>query len=161
MGTVHVVGISDCKASCDPSDSVVTYALGSCVGMVLYDGGATVGGMAHVMLPDSRWRSGTRELNPHMYADTAVPALLAALTALGASRGRLVAKLAGGANMLVRSGLLDIGRRNADALLALLRREGIPVTGASLGGTEGRSMQFDLHDGLVRVLVLGRGVETL
>ncbi len=161
MGTLHVVGISDCKTSSDPSDSVVTYGLGSCVGVVLYDARAAIGGMAHVMLPDSRWRRGARDSNPHMCADTAVPALLGAVTSLGAAREHLVAKLAGGANMLVRSALFDIGARNAGALLALLRRENIPVAGASLGGSVGRSMQFRLHDGLVRVQVLGRGTETL
>ena len=96
-----------------------------------------------------------------MCADTALPALLGAVTSLGAARERLVAKLAGGANMLVRSALFDIGERNAGALLDLLRQENIPVAGASLGGSVGRSMQFRLHDGLVRVQVLGRGVETL
>lgn len=161
MGTLHVVGISDCKTSSDPSDSVVTYGLGSCVGVVLYDAHAAIGGMAHVMLPDSRWRRGTREFNPHMCADTALPALLDAVTSLGAAREHLVAKLAGGANMLVRSALFDIGERNAGALLDLLRQENIPVAGASLGGSVGRSMQFRLQDGLVRVQVLGRGVETL
>ncbi|GAB4257338.1 MAG: chemoreceptor glutamine deamidase CheD [Deferrisomatales bacterium] len=157
MAQTHVVGISDCKVSDDPSDRILTYALGSCVGVVLYDPAAQVGGMLHLMLPDSRYRSAGRPLNPFMYADTGVGALLDSVTALGAAPRRLVAKLAGGANMLSRSAVLDIGGRNIEAVVDLLGRLRIPVRGRSLGGTRGRSMELALADGSVRVRMLGDG----
>ncbi|MHB8763371.1 MAG: chemotaxis protein CheD [Deferrisomatales bacterium] len=161
MGTVHVVGISDCKVSNDSADTVITYALGSCVGIALYDPHAKAGGILHLMLPDSRFRSATRELNPCMYADTGLSTLLRSVLALGSRRERLVAKLAGGANMLRHSSVLDIGKRNAEASLELLGKEGIPILATSLGGTAGRSMQLRLVDGVVDVRLLGRGEEVL
>lgn len=161
MGAVHVVGISDCKVSDNHADTVVTYALGSCVGIALYDPHARAGGLLHVMLPDSRFRSSAREFNPHMYADTGFYSLLQRLLALGTRKERLVAKLAGGANMLRSSSILDIGKRNADATRDLLQREGIPTVGESLGGVFGRSMSLELHAGVVTVRVLGRGEEVL
>lgn len=161
MSASHVVGISDCKFSRQPSDNLITYALGSCIGLTLYDAVTKAGGMLHLMLPDSRYRAGSREFNPYMYADTGFRGLLAAVLSLGAAKERLVAKLAGGANMLSHSSVLDIGKRNADAILDLLRRERIPIRGQSVGGTVGRSMQLHLNDGAVRVRLLGVGEEVL
>ncbi len=161
MAHTHVVGISDCKVASNPSDTVVTYALGSCVGLALYDPTTRVGGLLHVMLPDSRYRSASREFNPYMYADTGFYAILQEVQAAGARRERLVAKLAGGANMLGKTALFDIGGRNAEALQGLCRLERVPVLGTSLGGTVGRSMELRLEDGSVRVRLLGVGEETL
>lgn len=161
MATTHVVGISDCKFSDDPTDTVITYALGSCVGVALYDPRLRVGGLLHVMLPDSRLRSATREFNPFMYADSGVCAFVQALIARGARKERLEARVAGGANMLKHSEFLDIGKRNAEVVLATLQLEGIPVKGQSLGGVVGRSMAMRLEDGRVSVRLLGRGEETL
>lgn len=160
MGTV-IVGISDCKVSADPADSIVTYALGSCVGLALYAPGQRIGGILHLMLPDSRYRSASRELNPYMYADTGVRAFLDALRQRGGNLGRLEARLSGGANMLQHSSLLDIGKRNVEAVLALLSARGIPVAGSSLGGVLGRSMSLRLQDGQVLVRLLGRGQEPI
>lgn len=161
MAATHVVGISDCKVSDESADTVVTYALGSCVGLALYDRKSRMGGILHVMLPDSRYRSPSREFNPHMYADTGFYAFLQALMAKGARRDTIEARLAGGANMLQHSHLLDIGKRNAEAMVTVLRLERIPILGSSLGGVTGRSMSLRLHDGTVTVRLLGRGEETL
>ena len=117
--------------------------------------------MLHVMLPDSRYRSGSREFNPHMYADTGFFSLLQMTLSLGAQRERLVAKVAGGANMLHHSSVLDIGKRNSEAILDLLQREKIPIAPRSLGGTVGRSMHLSLRDGAVKVRLLGVGEEVL
>ncbi|MBE0617167.1 MAG: chemotaxis protein CheD [Proteobacteria bacterium] len=161
MATVHVVGISDCKVSNDARDTLVTYALGSCVGVALYDPHSRAGGLLHVLLPNSQFRSSAREFNPSMYADTGLLGMLEGLLRLGVAKHRLVAKLAGGANMLRHSSLLDIGQRNSDALVNLLRVEKIPILASSLGGTVGRSMQMRLEDGAVRIRLLGHGEETL
>jgi chemotaxis protein CheD len=161
MATTHVVNISDCKAASDPADTIVTYALGSCIGLALYDPDVTVGGILHLMLPHSRYRASTREFNPFMYADSGFYAFVELAVSLGAEKNRLVAKVVGGANMLRHSSVLDIGKRNTEAVLSLLDRERIPVLGTSVGGTLGRSMRFRLNDGLVRVRLLGRGEEEL
>jgi chemotaxis protein CheD len=161
MAITHVAGISDCKVSDDPSDKVVTYALGSCVGLVLYDPHRHAGGILHVLLPDSRLRSSARDFNPFMYADTGVRAIIEVLNGLGSPKDRLVAKAAGGANMLQHSKVLDIGKRNSEAVLEVLRLEKIPVLATSLGGVVGRSMTLKLSDGSVTVRLIGRGEETL
>lgn len=157
----HIVGISDCKASNNADDVIVTYALGSCIGAALYDDKAKVGGLLHFLLPDSYYSSKRHGNNPHMYADTGLQSLLNMLISLGASRERLKAKLVGGANMLKNSGLLDIGKRNAEAALDLLNKENIPIAASSIGGSVGRSMWLNLQDGSVRVRLLGRGEELL
>lgn len=161
MPATHVVGISDCKVSADSSDTVVTYALGSCVGVALYDPRVPAGSLLHVMLPHSRYRSKTREFNPFMFADTGIEEQLKMLRALGASTTRLVAKLGGGANMLRHSSVFDIGKRNAEAIREILSAKGIPVRAASLGGTLGRSMQLNMKDGSALVRLLGAGEELL
>ena len=161
MAQTHVVGISDCKVASNPADVLTTYALGSCVGLTLYDPVSRVGGLLHVMLPDSRFRSPAREFNPYMFADTGFYALLRGVEQAGAKRQRLVAKLAGGANMLGGTAIFDIGGRNAEALLGYCRLERIPVAATSLGGTVGRSMELMLSDGTVRVRLLGVGEEVL
>lgn len=161
MAATHVVGISDCKVATDPADTVVTYALGSCVGLALYDRQARIGGLLHVMLPESRLRSSVREFNPFMYADSGFYELLKELTARGARKDRIEARAAGGANMLRHSDLLDIGRRNAETILRMLALEHLPVVGTSLGGVVGRSMALRLADGTVTVRLLGRGEEIL
>jgi chemotaxis protein CheD len=161
MAAVHVVGISDCKLSGDPSDTVVTYGLGSCIGLVLYDRSVTVGGILHILLPDSLCRSRSREFNPYMYADTGIAAFLESAIDLGVQKSRLVAKVAGGSKMLRHPAVLDIGKRNAEAVLHHLAREGIPILAKSLGGTVGRSMQLELRDGSVSVRLLGSGREQL
>ena len=161
MAQTHVVGISDCKVASNPADVLTTYALGSCVGITLYDPVTRVGGLLHVMLPDSRFRSPAREFNPYMFADTGFYALLQEVQQAGAKRQRLVAKMAGGANMLGGTAIFDIGGRNAEALLGYCRLERIPVAATSLGGTVGRSMELMLSDGTVRVGLLGVGEEIL
>ena len=161
MSEMHVVGISDCKVGRGADDTVITYALGSCVGLALYDSRTKVGGILHILLPDSQFRSGSSVFNPFMYADTGVQGMLRLLEEQGADRGHLVAKAAGGANMLRHSSLLDIGKRNIETTLDILKRERIPLLSQSLGGTVGRSMQISLDDGTVHVRLLGVGEEKL
>ena len=161
MGQSHIVGISDCKVGSGADDQVVTYALGSCVGLALYDSRAQVGGILHILLPDSAVRAGSGEINPFMYADTGFHGFLDLLATCGAERQRLVAKAAGGANMLRHSSILDIGLRNGQAILGLLQEARIPLLAQSLGGTVGRSMQLNCDDGSIQVRLLGVGEEKL
>ncbi len=134
--------------------------LGSCVGVVLYDRMNRVGGVAHVVLPAS---VGPVD-HPGKYADTAVPAVVDELERrLGPrTRTRLVAKLAGGASMFpVGSAaesvsMLNIGRRNQDAIEAILETMRIPVIGRDLGGTTGRRLTLDTVSGIVAIRIPGR-----
>jgi chemotaxis protein CheD len=126
--------------------------LGSCVGVVLYDRQAKVGGVAHVLLPDSRGATD----HPGKYADTAIPALLADLRKLS-PYVRPVAKLVGGASMFaVNSGSAPaIGQSNREAVESLLGRLGITIIARDLGGEAGRRLTLDTATGVVAIRVAG------
>lgn len=132
---------------------LVRTLLGSCVAVVLYDRAAKVGGLAHVVLPDSRGRGD----EPGKYADTAVPALVADLGRLRGRPGpsRLLATLVGGARMFKHNSAADIGGQNAEAAGRVLERLGIRVVARDLGGETGRHVTLDLDTGAVRVRVPG------
>jgi chemotaxis protein CheD len=127
--------------------------LGSCAGVVLYDRVAKLGGVAHVVLPDSR---GTTD-HPGKFADTAIPALIGDLERrLGrAIRGRLTAKIAGGASMFQSGPTLNIGRLNHQAVERVLAELGIPILARDIGGETGRRLTFDTLSGIVAIKVPG------
>ena len=129
---------------------LITLGLGSCVAIMLHDPHARIGGMAHVLLPS---RSLARDqTNPAKFPETAVPFLVTRLTAAGADRHRLVAKLAGGASMfaqLMTPGTVQMGERNIAAARAALRDGAIPIIGEAVGGERGRSVHFHTSDGRV------------
>lgn len=154
MSSAVVVGISDCKISGDASVCLTTYALGSCVGIALYDPDARIGGLLHVLLPASMHN--TREQgNPFMFADSGIEKMVRDMMLIGASPTRIFARIAGGANMLNTSSVLDIGRKNINAVMDTLEKTRLSVRGSSVGGTLGRSMQLDIADGRVIVRYLG------
>jgi chemotaxis protein CheD len=135
---------------------LVTLGLGSCVAIMLHDPGLGAGAMAHILLPS---RSLARDMtNPAKFPETAVPLLVARLSALGAEPRRLVAKLAGGASMfsqLMSPGSVQMGERNIAAARQSLRRAGIPVSREAVGGTVGRSVRFYVSDGRVEIRSVG------
>ncbi|MBN1167130.1 MAG: chemotaxis protein CheD [Methanospirillaceae archaeon] len=114
--------------------------LGSCVGLVLHDKTTGIGGLAHIMLPDSQGKTPER---PGKFADTAVSVLLQELEKKGANRTTLIAKLAGGASMFQNfSGNLNIGDRNVEMLRLLLAQEKIRIVSEDVGGTVGRTVTY-------------------
>ena len=138
---------------------IKTTGLGSCVGVVLYDQGREVAGLAHVMLPDSALTK-TGPINEAKYADTAVKALYARLVGLGARPAWLKAKLAGGAQMFQFSGgsdLMRIGPRNVEAVLSELKQLKIPVVAQAVGGNSGRTIEFDPKTGLMQIRTVNKG----
>lgn len=135
---------------------IVTLGLGSCVAIMLHDPEAGIGAMAHVLLPS---HSLTRDQsNPAKFPETAVPFLVQKMLAAGASRHRLVAKLAGGASMfsqLMTPGTVQMGERNIAASRAALRDAAIPIVGEAVGGERGRSVRFWPHNGRVEARTVG------
>lgn len=155
------VGIADLAAGAG-AGTLSTIGLGSCVAIVLYDGQARVGGLAHVLLPDA----GMSKLheNPARFPETAVPALLARMAELGADRRRVTARLAGGASMfssLLPRNTPTIGSRNVDAARRALASAGIAVVGEDVGLEHGRSVYLRIADGQVEVRSLARGSRVL
>ena len=157
------VGISDYKASRSP-DMLVTYALGSCVGVALYDSASHIGGLSHIMLPSSSLRANGAIDDRMKYADTAIPDLIDSLVRLGADRSMLRAKIAGGANMFNSAGtsFVDtIGDRNTEAVKKALAQHGIPLVAEDVGSNYGRTVYFLLEDGRLRVQSLGRHINEI
>ncbi|MBC7544343.1 MAG: chemotaxis protein CheD [Candidatus Sericytochromatia bacterium] len=156
--TVVNVGMSEHQVLQDPNVILAAPGLGSCIALILYDPIIKVGGMVHVVLPDSNL--GRDKTNPWKFADTAVPLLVATVCARGALRGRLWAKIAGGAQMFTPvNDLMNIGARNADAVQAHLGKLNIRLTGCDVGGKSGRTVRAYLADGRVTVKKVG-GAET-
>lgn len=136
--------------------SISCVGLGSCMAVTLYDGKQKIGGLAHIMLPDSARLNGSRP--PYHCADTAIGALLDGLRSYGAARRQLVAKIAGGARMFALNGYFTpgVGEENIASVKHVLKQERIPVIGEDTGGHHGRSLEFRLDSGILAVKAIGR-----
>lgn len=160
MSDLLVVGISDYKISHYPN-TIVTYALGSCVGICLYDKQLKIGGLSHIMLPESCMFD-KKKSNRMKFADTAIVDLIQDLQRLGANRNKLIAKIAGGAQMFeVKSGgnfMGAIGERNVISVKKILNTLRIPLVAQDTGSNYGRTIFFDLNTGIMKVQSLGRKV---
>ena len=151
-----VVGMGDMLVSNDPSAQLVTYSLGSCVGISIYDPIAKVGGLLHAMLPDSTINSERSASRPFMFVDTGLPAMFHAVYALGGAKLRLVCKLCGGAQFLDEKQIFKIGARNVTATLAMLERNGIKIAAKETGGHESRTVKLDLANGNLTLDIPGK-----
>jgi chemotaxis protein CheD len=146
-----VAGVADMVVSNDASAELVTYSLGSCLGITIYDPVKKVGGLLHIMLPDSKIDAAKAASTPFMFVDSGVPRLFQAAYSLGAERRRLVVKVAGGAQMLDEQGVFNIGDRNFRALSGLLARNGYAIHGQDVGGLSSRTLRMDLTTGNVTI----------
>lgn len=153
------VDIADMKVSNRRGDVLVTYALGSCVGLAVYDPVAVVGGMVHCQLPLSKTNPEKAAVRPHMFTDTGVAALLHAVYQMGAERSRLIVKVAGGSNLLDDEGLFKIGERNYTVLRKILWKNNILIQGESVGGTASRTMYLYMDSGRTKIKSGGTEVE--
>lgn len=153
------VGISEMAVSTEPGETLITYSLGSCVGLSLYDTAARVGGLIHSMLPLSKIDPAKAALSPCMFVDTGIPALLQALFDRGAQRKTLVAKVAGGSHIMDDKGIFNIGERNCTVLRKLLWKNEILVSGEDVGGSVPRTMSLDMESGRTTLKMQGREVE--
>jgi chemotaxis protein CheD len=156
----QIVGIADMRVTSDPGDLLVTYALGSCLGVALYDPVSRVGGLLHVMLPLSTIDPVKAQENPCMFVDTGVPTLFHRTYEAGAVRERLHIRVAGGASV---SGSVEdrfeIGKRNFLVLRKLLWRNGLLLKAQDVGGHHSRTMALYMNTG--QVTVKANGVETI
>jgi chemotaxis protein CheD len=135
--------------------AIVTYALGSCLGITVYDPVAKVGGMLHVMLPDSSLDIDRARERPYMFVDTGVPLLFRGAYAAGARKERIIVKVAGGAAIHESNDRFQIGKRNMIKLRELLWRNGVLIKAADVGGTVSRTMRLDVDSGAVLLKING------
>jgi chemotaxis protein CheD len=142
-----VVRIADAKVSRDPEAVLVTYALGSCIAICMFDPVAKVGGLLHIMLPDSGLDAKKAEANPYMFADTGIGSLLRMMAASGALQKRITVRLAGGAQVVDARDLFSIGKRNYTAVRKILWKEGLLVDGEIVGGEVSRTVRLEVGSG--------------
>ena len=157
MSEIIKVGMADLKV-CKSPDGVTTLGLGSCVGIALRDPVTKIGGLAHIMLPDSTAIRGS-ENNLPKFADTGIVELVKQMEALGAKRSRMTAKLAGGAMMFAfqnKSDLVRVGDRNVEAAKKTLAALQIPVLAQDTGETYGRTVIFYPETGDYVIRAVGK-----
>lgn len=155
------VGMADLNV-CESPDSIITLGLGSCVGVVLYDPVIKKCGMVHVMLPDST--TITNNQNIAKFADTGIEECLRRVLAIGARKDRLIAKIAGGAQMFsINTGnaLLRVGDRNVEAVKKKLGELNIPIVASDTGANYGRTVVFYPETGEYRIRAIGRDVKII
>jgi chemotaxis protein CheD len=144
-----VVGVGEMAVSNNIQVTLSTYALGSCLGVVAYDPIARVGGILHLMLPDSTLSPGKAVGQPAMFADTGLPLFFRSLMGMKADRARLRLCVAGGASVLSGPDSFKIGDRNVSATRGFLARNGFVVRHAALGGTVNRTLHLEVGTGNV------------
>lgn len=152
------VGMADLKTCVSPN-SVITLGLGSCVGIAIRDPQTKIGGLAHIMLPDSTAMT-NGNLNVAKFADTGIVELVRQMEKLGAARYRMVAKIAGGATMFAfeggRSAVGQVGSRNVEASKAKLKELKIPLLAQDTGANYGRTVIFYPETGEYHIRAVGR-----
>ena len=152
-----IIGIADMKIG-SQDDILITYALGSCVGIMLYDKIKKIGGLVHVLLPDST--TSTKVENPYKFADLGIEKTVIELEKRGILRANLKAKIAGGAQMFKTSNTssnLNIGERNVVATKVALQKLRIPIIAQDVGLDYGRTVKFNLADGSVTIKSIKSG----
>ncbi|HEY4045346.1 MAG TPA: chemotaxis protein CheD [Acidobacteriaceae bacterium] len=150
-----VVGVGDCRVSRDPDSYLITYALGSCIAVSIYDPTRNVGGLLHYMLPESRIDARRAEARPFMFADTGIPLLFQQAYQLGAEKSRLRVVVAGGAQVMDTDEVFNIGTRNHLAMRKILRKAGVPVEAEVVGGTDSRTLRLEISTGRLLVRTAG------
>jgi chemotaxis protein CheD len=160
MGEIIKVGMADLK-TCSSPDGLTTLGLGSCVGIALRDPVKKIGGMVHIMLPDSTAIK-MDKINLAKFADTGIPELIRQMERLGASRTRLTAKIAGGATMFATtSSSIQVGARNVEATIKLLEVMKIPILASDTGANYGRTVTFFPETGEYHIKAVGRGEKVI
>ena len=155
MNAKITVGIADMKLARGAGGILITYALGSCIGICLHDPAIKLGALVHIMLP-LNMEAGRK--NPMKYADTGIKETLKQMEARGASRSRITAKIAGGA-MMFKDGsgsLGNIGQRNVESVHTVLKQEGIRLLAEDVGGSVARTLLFDPVSGQGCIKSYGR-----
>jgi chemotaxis protein CheD len=152
-----IVNVSDAKLSKDLNEVIVTYSLGSCIGVCLYDPAAHIGGMLHYQLPESKMDPDRARERPFMFADTGMKILIDKMVSLGAKSKRMKVKVAGGAAMQTGPKGFDIGKRNHLALRKIMWKNGLFIDAEDVGGFSARNLYMNVETG--DVTVRSNGIE--
>ncbi len=154
-----VVGVADMKLSNNPDDVLITYSLGSCIGVVIYDPVEKVGGLLHYMLPESNIDGAKAKKNPYMFGDTGIPMLFRESYKMGAKKNRLKIVVAGGAQINDQNGLFNIGKRNYMILRKLFWRNNVLPDFEDVGGNISRTVKLEIKTGHVWLKTPGQDMK--
>lgn len=155
----QVVDIADMQVTDEPRDTLITYSLGSCIGVVIWDPRRHIGGMLHYMLPDSSIARDKAEAKPAMFADSGIPLLFRSAYAFGATKRSLTVKIAGGSQLLDDNGTFNIGKRNYAMLRKIFWKNGILIESEHIGGSISRTLRLDVESGCVTIRTRGEEIE--
>ena len=158
-GPKIIVDVADLKVSNDPDAVLVTYALGSCIAVVVHDPVHKVGGMIHYRLALSRTNPKLAETTPATFADTGIPLLFEGMYALGSRKSDLIVKVVGGAKRHGGDESADIGKRNYVALRKIFWKSGVLIDAEEVGGSQPRTVRFHVGSGETLVRSLGEETE--
>ena len=156
-----VVGISDFQCTNKPEDVLVTYALGSCIAVAIYDPVVKVGGLLHFMLPESLLDQKKAVENPAMFADTGIPLLFKACYRLGAEKKRLKVKVVGGASILNDANYFRIGQKNITATRKIFWKNNVLIDAEDTGLNCNRTVRLYIADGKCSVKTSGGATKDL
>ena len=146
-----IVNVSDAKVSSNPEEVLMTYSLGSCIGVCLYDPVTHIGGILHYQLPNSDMDPNRAKERPCMFADTGMKNIIKQLVELGANEKRLNVKVAGAAAIATGPKGFDIGKRNHMAIRKLTWSNGMFIDAEDVGGNSPRNMYLNIADGSVTI----------
>ena len=161
MSVVIKVGMAD-MAVCNSDDAVTTLGLGSCIGIAIRDPGTGIGGLVHIMLPNSA--EIRNNSNRPKFADTGIEDLVEAIVKKGGNRNRLEAKIAGGAQMFAVSGLSsvgNVGERNAEEAKIILKELKIPLIAEDTGLNYGRTVELNCANGDFVIKAVGKDIKVI
>ncbi|MEK7397391.1 MAG: chemotaxis protein CheD [Candidatus Poribacteria bacterium] len=154
----YTIGISEMRILNQSEDVLVTYSLGSCIGVTIYDPASRVGGMIHCMLPNSKIDLQKARSFPCMFVDTGVPLLFSEAYRLGAQKDRIIVKVAG-CSQILDDKMFNIGERNYMILRKLLWKNSVLINAENVGGNDSRTLYLDVTSGLVTVKSRDRKME--
>lgn len=151
------IGIGEMKVSKDPQENLITFSLGSCLGLTIYDPEVKVGGLIHCMLPLSKTNPQKAEIRPAMFVDTGIPLLFKQCYALGADKERLIIKAAGCGDVIDKLDMFKVGQRNYAMLKKLLWKNKLLIKKESIGGNQSRTIALNMDTGIT--IMKSRGKE--
>lgn len=142
-----VVGVGDMAAANNSSVILSTYALGSCIGVVIHDPGTLASALLHLMLPDSTISPDKAARQPAMFADSGFAAMIKAFLGLKGATARAKCYIAGGAGVISGTDAFKIGERNIAASRVLVQKYGLNVVAADVGGINNRTLHLNIGTG--------------
>jgi chemotaxis protein CheD len=152
-----IIGVADMAVSNSGDETLITYSLGSCIAVILFDPVVRVGGMLHFMLPEASMDIEKAKKKPAMFADSGVPALFKQSYQLGVTKKNAIVKIAGGSQIMDENGVFNIGKRNYLALRKIFWKNNVLVAAEHVGGNVNRTVRLEMATGRVFMKVSGFG----